>query len=609
MDPGDNFWDQFPSLSWEDGQKIRSNINHKKLLELGLHYDYPRRGCLRAAVADIRDGASIGLRDDSRIASRSTNAPSAIEHGDRVTDALAAWVEDGLAIGPYKNEDIPFVVYRISGLMTKEKPNGSVRIIVNLSKGDPISVNEGIECPELDTLMSSTTEWIRILWKIGKGGRFCKLDWSSAYKQMMVKKDDVGMQGFTWMGRTFFELGLVFGAKSSAGLFDRLAKIVVHISAMRACLPLEWKIQHLDDVCGASPVGNHAVDRFYLSYQRTAKELGVELASEEDPEKCFAPRTEGVVLGTNYNTEDMTWSIKEDKMAVILNLIRTALELREQTVREVKRICGKLLPMRDLIPGAKFHMAHMIMLSGGLNRRDELDELVHLGDWVCSDLEYFRVTLPAYSGRARLVDPDEGPDLYRAVHCYSDAAGGSADSVGRGVGAILLPPGTWSVILWGKEINQGWSAYDGKSLACKLSAWELLGPLLGLVIGGNKLTGRQLVGWVDNQGSVVMHQKGWSSKCDLCNTLLVAIHQVSVALDCRVFLKKIARCSSPGAIGADAISKMDMKRFRENVPEAEVGPTMVPSALLHWVEHPRPNRFLGHRMLMEMKNKMSLLGY
>ena len=57
------------------------------------------------------------------------------------------------------------------------------RIIVNLSKGNPYSVNEGIRKEEFPTAMSSTTAWIRILWRCGRNCKFAKCDWASAYKQ------------------------------------------------------------------------------------------------------------------------------------------------------------------------------------------------------------------------------------------------------------------------------------------------------------------------------------------------------------------------------------------------------------------------------------------
>ena len=174
---------------------------------------------------------------------------------------------------------------------------------------------------------------------------------------------------------------------------------------------------------------------------------------------------------------------------------------------------------------------------------------------------------------------------------------------------MVIFPSMWTYIPWSRRINEGWTAYDGKNLSHKLSAWELVGPLLTLTSGGNQLTGKQVEVFVDNAGSVIMWRKGWSTVCDLCNTLLLAIHQLATALVCDIYITDIGRCSTREAIAADAISKADMPRFLENMPEANYTPEEVPGELLAWVENPRPDRRLGERIIKELSNKYSLVKY
>ena len=115
--------------------------------------------------------------------------------------------------------------------------------------------------------------------------------------QIRVHPDDVWMQGFTWLGKVFFEVCLVFGTSSSAGIYDAVAKVVLYVAAALASFPLHLCIQHLDDVCACSPEGSNAVDSFYSSYLNTCKQLNIQLAKPTDPDKCFSPRTDGQVLG------------------------------------------------------------------------------------------------------------------------------------------------------------------------------------------------------------------------------------------------------------------------------------------------------------------------
>ena len=415
------------------------------------------------------------------------------------------------------------------------------------------------------------------------------------------------MQGFSWLGKTFFELALVFGSSSSPGIFDRLAKIVLFIVTKRAKFPSHLVIQHLDDVCACSPEGMDHVDRFHDQYQKVCENLGVKLADKNDPDKSFSPRTEGQVLGIDYDSTTMTWYLRQDKMSSILSIIREVMDEGEATARMLKKLAGKLIDIRNLIPGAKFHLAHLLMAAGSLTERSDMEKVVAVNEWCRADLFYFSLVLPTYSRRTRLQDPDRMPDTW-AVKSYTDAAGGTTGNKGRGVGMTIFPH-IWSYVPWGKRINEGWSAYDGKNLSHKMSSWELLGPLLTLVCGGNRLSGKQVKVFVDNVGSVTMWAKGWSTVCDLCNTILVAMHQVSSALACELFVTNIGRCSSREAEAADALSKCDMKRFLDNMPEANIVPEEVPGALLKWIENPVPDRKLGNRIIKEMSGKWSLIVY
>ena len=175
--PAEDFWKQFPKMSWQEAQDTKCGIDHGVLWELGRQVDYPDMASLQAACRDLEHGARLGVSTEHYMASSSTNAISALECGEEVTDALAGWVHSKFAMGPFDPDEVPFEMIRKSGLMTKKKPDGSVRIIVNLSKGKPHAVNEGIDKKKYHTRMSSTEEWVRILWRCGRDSRFCKIDW------------------------------------------------------------------------------------------------------------------------------------------------------------------------------------------------------------------------------------------------------------------------------------------------------------------------------------------------------------------------------------------------------------------------------------------------
>ena len=603
--PSESYWNNWPKLTYKDASMMKSNINISKLEQLANETNYPYPDLLQVILTDVEQGAKLGVIQGSDVPSDSTNAPSSFQYGAQVSDAICKMITEGFVMGPLEENELPFSENRFSGVMCKLKPNNTARVILNLSKGCPHSVNSGIDSSEFPTLMSSTTEFLRVLHRCGLGAEITKNDWAAAYKQIKMNPDQVWQQGFRWLGKVFYELCLVFGAVSAAGIFDRLAKLVLHLARVRAGMPARSVIQHLDDVCSASPAGSGRAHRFYNAYSDVCEEIGVKLASDEDPDKAFPPCTEGIVLGVCYDTVEWVWYLREDKLSIILNRIEEAMEHEELTQRAVQSLNGKLLDIRVLVPNSKFYLSNLMMDS---HQTDELDSMVELSDWTRSDLAWWKLVLPLCNQRTKLQDPDRR-FLSSAVKIYSDAAGGSIDTLGNGVGMAIFP-NVYAYIPHRVKVNAGFPAYDGKSLAHKLSVWELVGPLLALVCAPELLRNKQAVAFVDNAGSVVWYNKGWAKQCNLGNTVIRAVYLVATALNCDFWVEKISRCSSDQTEAADALSKCDFPRLVQHMPEAAATlPRVVPSTLLEWMADPRPDRDLGGRILEEMSKTTDLLGY
>ena len=292
------FWAQAPSNYVAPAVSL---VDPHKLNSLARLYGFFDLGLLEKVCSDLRSGAIIGCKGDFRNPSHATNAPSAYENGAQVTDAICDWLAKGFAYGPVHLSEVPPSA-KFSGIMTRPKPNGSVRIILNLSAPLGCSVNEGIDNADFPTTMSSTTKWLRVLHLAGKGAKMCKVDWSDAYKHVAVNLEDTNLQWFQWGGMAFKELCLIFGAASSAGIFDRLAKVVLFIVIQRSGFRADMVCQHLDDCCAAAPIDSSILEHYDDTFANVARDLGVKLAPRDDPEKSFAPSQTGVILGIHYDT-------------------------------------------------------------------------------------------------------------------------------------------------------------------------------------------------------------------------------------------------------------------------------------------------------------------
>ena len=583
---------------------MKSGINPMVLEKLAWETRYPFPTIMRDVVNDIKFGARLGVAESYRVQSTSTNAPSAFEFGERVSDSLCKMMKEGYIMGPFEEDNIPFKANRFLGLMVKLKPDGSARLILNLSKGDPFSVNEGIDSSDFPSVMSSTTEFVRVLNRNGKGALMTKIDWASAYKQIRIHHDDIWQQGFKWQGKVFYELCMVFGASSSAGLFDRLAKVVLHIVLVKSGMPKRSVIQHLDDVCSASPRDSTRAMKFYNTFKSTCELLGVKLAPEGDKDKEFGPTTKGLVLGVVYDTQNWTWTIKEDKLSTILNKIQDCEENESMTLRDVKSLCGKLIDIRCLHRDFKFYLSNLIMDSS--RSGDDMSVQVSLSEWSREDLNWWLTTLPiVVGGRIPMLDLNPNPN---SVKIYTDAAGGSTVTKENGIGSCIFPE-IWARLIHGSKTNNGFLAADSKSLAHKLSVWELVGPLLAITSALDRVRNKQVTAFVDKMGSVHWWYKGWANGCNLGNTIIRALHLVTNALNVELYIQHIPRCSCREALVADAISKGDFRVFRTLMRGAERFPRRAPKSLECWVKDPNPGRELGHRILREMSLSTRVLGF
>ena len=588
-DPPEGFWSLFPKNLTFPGKSL---VDADRFEELLREYKVVSP-LIKPVLNDLRHGAVLGCKGYYRLPSKSSNAKSAIEHGRQTTDAIASWVTKGFVYGPVEECELPSDA-KINGIMCVPKPNGAVRVINNLSAPEGQSVNEGIDKEEFPAPMSSTTRWLRVLHKAGPGCWIFKCDWSDAYKHLHVADADVSLQWFSWLGKYFAELCLIFGGTSSVGLYDRLAKLVCLLVRKVAQFPADMMEQHLDDNFGAAPAESRALHRLDSAYQWVAKEIGVQLAPRDDPGKSFAPCHSGVILGVDYDTKAWTWAIPQERLDRILRTLHEVLEADSVELKVLESLVGKILHVRPLVPDGRFYVDKLLKAQAMARERSGS---IRITSELRGQLGYWRVMLPVCSGRLPIPDPDRGLPAW-ALEVYTDAAGGSLRSPGLGVGAVC--DGWWVYMPWSKCINWGAKDENGKMLGRKLSFLELLGPLLVLAAGARMCANRPVRVWVDNAGSVHIWRKGYSTACSYSTAVARAIAVVARGLGCRVEISKITRCSTPGAEMADALSKGAFGRFlglwRGPFPEAAV----IPRALRGWLESPDVSADLGASILAEL---------
>ena len=607
--PPASYWNYWPKRTFEQSALAKSWVSSSRLTELSKCYGYTDWARLERVVERLDNGANIGCKGRGRLPTFNKNAKSAYIYGDRVADALAEQIKDGLVVGPLDEEEIPWDDITVSSILVRLKPNGKPRIIVNLSAPEtdegPGSVNCGIDVDEFPAKMSSTAKFVESLFRVGRNALISKSDWNAAYKHQFTRVEDLKLQFVKYLGKYFCELALVFGAISSPGIYDDLAKVVLAIALLKSGLSPLLVSQHLDDVVAVGPHNTSAIWDFDRAYREVCEYVGVSLANREDKDKSFAPSQEGLVLGVWYDTKDFTWSIRGDKLSRILADIKEAID-GQISLNQMLSIRGKILHIAMLVPGGKYRLGYIIMAANCSPATDK-SLVLQLSTNCREQLYWWWLMLQVCSGKTPITRPDT-PLSPCAIPAYTDAAGGTLQKLGHGVGGILGDD-VWFYIPWPRWLNAGKENSDGVRFDRKMSVLEILGPLAVLIAEPDRVRNKHVEVFVDNQGAVSIYAKGYTTSCVYCYTVVLAIHEVAAALNCNLVMTKVTRCSNVEAVIADCLSKADFKRFYELMPNRKLNPAKIPVALLEWINDPREDTKLGQKILREMAKYTMVLGY
>jgi hypothetical protein len=369
--------------------------------------------------------------------------------------------------------------------------------------------------------------------------------------------------------------------------------------------PRDQVCQHLDDICAAAADGDRALHQLDEQLQQTAAEIGIKLASREDPDKSFAPCKRGVVFGVEYDTENWTWSIPEEKRARLIITLKETIGAGEISARQAKSVVGKLIHVKALLPAAKYNIGHIMRLGAAAGPDADLDNtLVEVSAECKRQIWHWILLLQACPGWISI--PKECHPMPWAEQVFTDAAGGSMDRLGAGIGGVCNT--WWFYIPWPKAVNAGGWRVDGKKVGRKLSALELIGPLVAVAAGHRRFANRHATVWVDNAGAVAIWDKGYSTRCRLSSTIVTTIHAIAAAIGCTLHIQKIRRCSNDFASAADALSKAQFAAAR-NFTRLDTEPAAIPTALLKWVNAPNPSDDLAHDILRELSKTWPVLNY
>ena len=264
------------------------------------------------------------------------NHPSATQFPDVVNDYLKIETAHNAIVGPF--DASPFQNLHVSPMMTRPKPDGSGRIIIDMSWPHGDSVNTHIP----DQLFDDMTFQLRYptvdnvvtqIAIIGPKAQLYKINLKRAYRNLRTDPRDFTVLSLLWKGQCYVDVSVAFGIKTGVSAFQMVTDCITHLMASQD----HWTCAYLDDILGvATPAKAQHV---FTSLNNLIYTLGLPI----NQKKVVAKTHEMTCLGININARTGILTIPQEKVQQIKHLCNQWASKAHATRRSIQRLLGHLL--------------------------------------------------------------------------------------------------------------------------------------------------------------------------------------------------------------------------------------------------------------------------
>ena len=517
--------------------------NHVDINTLAFYLrGHPDPQLVNYVLTGLRHGFDLGFNGNLTPVARNNNK-SARENPTEVTKAIIKELSRGHTAGPFPSP--PFPVNHISPLGAAPKPDGSCRLVLDLSQPEGLSVNDNIdklEFPTVYTHFDKATDMIR---RLGKGCLLSKIDIKHAYRILPVRMEDWPLLVYQWDNQYYVDLVLPFGGRSSSSIFTSFADLLCWILNQKQDLNA---IHYSDDYLLASPPEPPMQAQSDLTtFKSTFKTLGVPIAED----KLVGPTTNLTFIGIAINTDDFLVSIPSEKIQEVVSQMPRWCSRRTCTQVELQSLVGKLQFFSKVIRPGRIFTRRLIDLIYTVRRpthhvtlTKHAKEDIH---WWCELLHSWNQAsiIPA---TLRIYSTD--------IKLYTDAA------KTIGFGAVL--GNSWIQAAW----PTAWLEVD-------INFKELFAIVAAAFTWGHEWRGRRIVFITDNKPITQI----WAAGTTPVPSLMSLIRKLFIFAASNNILFSFKHILGHFNTAADALSRSQVSRFRQVMPDADENPTAIPETV------------------------------
>ena len=319
------------------------------------------------------------------------NHKSALQNPNGVAKYFATEVQKEAMAGPFDSK--PFTNTHFSPLMARNKPDGGVRVIVDLSWPMGQSVNSCIpdnmfedinfilKYPSIDMI-------IQKIRKLGPEALLFKIDLERAFRNLHMDPLDYPVLRLRWGSENYVDLSVPFGMKSGAAACQMTTDIITH--ALRS--QNIWIINYLDDYLGVAPPD--LAHSHFMSVKNILADLGLPINSK----KLEPPNHMVTCLGIQINAKDGVISIPNDKLENIKNLCRYWSNQVQATRNQLQKLTGKLLYIHRCVKPSHIFLNRILQVL----RNTPMKGYTPLPLSFFKDLSWFNAFLDIFNGSVEI---------------------------------------------------------------------------------------------------------------------------------------------------------------------------------------------------------------
>lgn len=422
---------------------------------------------VQALLHIIDFGAALGYSGPP-LSQTCRNLATALEHPDTVAADISALCSRQRMHGPFTAP--PLTPFRSSplGVVSRPRNPSKLRVIHHLSWPRGSSVNDGIPDSESSISYESFDSAVAEIRRLGRGTLLAKLDLKDAFRHIPVRQADWHLLGCTWGKQLYYNVVLVFGAKSAPYIFNLFAEGLHWI--IQRHIPASLR-HYLDDFlpifapATPPPLAQAAVE--------WTIGLGKELGLEFQTSKTIFPTTSLEFLGLELDTDAMEARMPADKLSWMGELLVSWRARRSCRLRELQALIGFLQFAAHVIPHARAFLRRLIEFSTTF----QSDFCVrHIPQYARADLQWWLMFHSRWNG-IHLITPSRP-----TVHVHTDASGAE----NKGIGGIFLSQ--W----FASRVPRRFRKRD-------IQFKELYAVLQATLRWGQRWTGCHVVFHIDNQ--------------------------------------------------------------------------------------------------------------